>query len=294
MRFNGLTKGFFILILLLVTWAFFDVLSPYFSAILWAAILAVIFYPVKNALRIRMGDRNGLAALLSVLLICLIVFIPLMVIFSSLAFELNIVYTRLQQNDTQFSTVVASLFAHLPHWLRTLMIEHDLDTAAQIQQKLSEAALRGGQYLAGSAFLIGKGTFGFAISFGVMVYLLFSAVLPAERWPLAGAPDPRQPAAVGFRQTASVCQVCRGRQSDGKRHGRGGPGPGFAGRDRLLDSRYQRQHFVGRADGVPVPHPGGGFGHHLGARGHLPLCHAATVAGPVYRRVLCADRGPGG
>ena len=34
MRFNGLTKGFFIFILALVTWAFFDVLSPYFSAIL--------------------------------------------------------------------------------------------------------------------------------------------------------------------------------------------------------------------------------------------------------------------
>jgi len=149
------------------------VLSPYFSAILWAAILAVIFYPVKNTLRIRMGDRNGLASLLSVLLICLIVFIPLMVIFSSLAFELNIVYTRLQQNDTQFSGVFASLFSHLPDWVRALMIEHDLDTATQIQQKLSEAALRGGQYLAGSAFLIGKGTFGFAISFGVMVYLLF-------------------------------------------------------------------------------------------------------------------------
>jgi len=173
MRFNGLTKGFFILILLIVTWAFFDVLSPYFSAILWAAILAVIFYPVKNTLRIRMGDRNGLASLLSVLLICLIVFIPLMVIFSSLAFELNIVYTRLQQTDTQFSGVFASLFSHLPDWVRALMIEHDLDTATQIQQKLSEAALRGGQYLAGSAFLIGKGTFGFAISFGVMVYLLF-------------------------------------------------------------------------------------------------------------------------
>lgn len=30
-----------------------------------------------------------------------------------------------------------------------------------------------GQYLAGSAFLIGKGTFGFAISFGIMLYLLF-------------------------------------------------------------------------------------------------------------------------
>ena len=64
MRVNGLTKGFFILIVLIVTLAFFDVLSPYYSAILWAAILAVIFHPVKNKLRDRLGERNGLAALL--------------------------------------------------------------------------------------------------------------------------------------------------------------------------------------------------------------------------------------
>lgn len=48
MRVNGLTKGFFILIVFIVTLAFFDVLSPYYSAILWAAILAVIFNPVKT------------------------------------------------------------------------------------------------------------------------------------------------------------------------------------------------------------------------------------------------------
>ncbi|MNB92579.1 putative inner membrane protein [compost metagenome] len=173
MRFNGLTKGFFILILFLVTWAFFDVLAPYFSAILWATVLTVIFYPVKNRLRIAMGDRNGLASLLSIGLICLIVFIPLMVILSSLAVEINVVYTRLQQSDTQFSGVVADLFTWLPDWLRSLLVEHNLDSATQIQKKLSDAALQGGQYLAGSAFLIGKGTFGFAISFGIMLYLLF-------------------------------------------------------------------------------------------------------------------------
>ena len=61
MRFNGLTKGFFILIGP-CNWAFFDVLSPYFSAILWAAILTIIFNPVKNKLRTALGDRNGLAS----------------------------------------------------------------------------------------------------------------------------------------------------------------------------------------------------------------------------------------
>ena len=173
MRVNGLTKGFFILIVFIVTLAFFDVLSPYYSAILWAAILAVIFNPVKNKIRTRLGERNGLAALMTIVIICLIVFTPLAIILSSLAYELNLVYSKLQHNDTQFPTVVASLFAHLPGWARSFLADHNLDSAQQIQQQLSDAALKGGQYLAGSAFLIGKGTFGFTVSFGIMLYLLF-------------------------------------------------------------------------------------------------------------------------
>ena len=87
MRVNGLTKGFFILIVFIVTLAFFDVLSPYYSAILWAAILAVIFNPVKNKIRTRLGERNGLAALMTIVIICLIVFTPLAIILSSLTAE---------------------------------------------------------------------------------------------------------------------------------------------------------------------------------------------------------------
>ena len=143
MRFNGLAKGFFIFILALVTWAFFDVLSPYFSAILWAAVLTVVFNPVKNKLRSALGDRNGLASLLTIGIICLIVFIPLMVILSSLALELSVVDTKLQQNNTQFPEVVASIFSHLPGWAKGFLVEHNLDNAAQIQKKLSQFALQG-------------------------------------------------------------------------------------------------------------------------------------------------------
>ena len=173
MRFKGLAKGFFILILLMVTWAFFDVIAPYYSAILWAAILAIIFYPLKNKLRDKFADRNVLASLVTLLIICLIVFTPLAIILSSLAIEINMVYGKLQQHNTQFPVVIAGLFEHLPAWARHFLAEHDLDNATQIQEKLSGVALKGGQYLAGSAFLIGKGTFGFTVSFGIMLYLLF-------------------------------------------------------------------------------------------------------------------------
>ncbi|WP_312240841.1 AI-2E family transporter [Pantoea sp.] len=173
MRFKGLTKGFFLLILFLVTWAFFTILGPYYSAVLWAAILAVIFHPMKNRFRAWLGEKNGLASLLTVLVICLIVFTPLAIIASSLAVEFNVVYTNLQNANTPMPVVLADILQHLPEWARTFLAQHDLDNAADIQRKLSGFALQGGQYLAGSAFLIGRSTFSFAIGFGIMLYLLF-------------------------------------------------------------------------------------------------------------------------
>ncbi|ERK18220.1 MAG: AI-2E family transporter [Pantoea sp.] len=173
MQVKGLNIGFFIVILAIVTVAFFDVLTPYFSAILWAAILAVIFHPLKSVLRQKMGDRNGLASLVTLLIICLIVFTPLAIVTSSLVVELNTVYTKLQNNSSQFPTVFADLFQHLPAWARNYLSEHHLNNATQIQEKLSGFALKGGQYMAGSVFIIGKGTFTFTVGFGVMLYLLF-------------------------------------------------------------------------------------------------------------------------
>jgi len=173
MRFKGLTVGFFLLILAMTTVAFFEVLSPYFSAILWAAVLAVIFHPLKTFLRGKLGDRNGLAALLTLFCICLIVFTPLAIIASSMVVEVNTVYHKLQTNSAQFPVVFADLLQHLPGWAKHYLAENNLDNATQIQQKLSAFALKGGQYLAGSAFIIGKGTFSFTVGFGIMLYLLF-------------------------------------------------------------------------------------------------------------------------
>ncbi|MFU9137116.1 AI-2E family transporter [Erwinia tasmaniensis] len=173
MRFKGLTKGFFIVILFIVTVAFLDILGPYYSSVLWAAILAIIFHPLKTRLRKLIGEKNGLASFLTLLIICLIVFTPLVVLASSMAIEFNMVYTKLQHNNTQLPTVLADIMQHLPGWARNFLAEHHLDTAASIQQKLSQFALQGSQYLAGSVFLIGKSTFGFTIGFGIMLYLLF-------------------------------------------------------------------------------------------------------------------------
>lgn len=113
---KGISKGFFILILFIVTAAFLDVLGPYYSSVLWAVILAVIFHPVKKKLKQYVGERNGVVSLLTVALICLIVFTPLAIIASSLAMEFNVIYTKLQTNNSQLPTMLADFMRHLPSW----------------------------------------------------------------------------------------------------------------------------------------------------------------------------------
>lgn len=171
---RGFSKFFFILILAGVTLAFLTILRPYASAVLWAAILAVIFYKTKEWIRRRAtGNRNGLASLLTLLLICLIVFTPLAVILSSLVNEFNVVYRNLQEDNTSMSVVFADVIRHLPSWGQQLLADYDLDDVGEIQRKLSAAVMQGSQFLAGSALAISKNTFSLAVGFGVMLYLLF-------------------------------------------------------------------------------------------------------------------------
>ena len=127
----------------------------------------------EKKLKQYVGERNGVVSLLTLALICLIVFTPLAIIASSLAMEFNVIYTKLQTNNSQLPTMLADFMRHLPGWAQRFLAEHNLNSAAEIQKQLSEVALKGGQYLAGSVFLIGKGTFNFVVGFGVMLYLLF-------------------------------------------------------------------------------------------------------------------------
>lgn len=170
---KGLSKGFFIFILAITTFAFLHILGPYFSAILWAAILAIIFHPLKTKIRKHLGDRNGLASLISMLIICLIVFIPLAIVASSLALEFNALYNRIQNNQSELTSAAAGVINHLPYWLRHFLAENNLNDAGAIQEKLSGVAMKGGQFFAGSLMMIGKSTFSFTVGFGIMLYLLF-------------------------------------------------------------------------------------------------------------------------
>src|SRR5690606_3979182 len=90
-----LQQRFFLVLLALVPIAFLAVLSPFYGAVFWAAILAVIFAPLQRVVLRRMPTRRNLAALVTLLVIMFLVILPLSLILASLVRQATAVYGQI-------------------------------------------------------------------------------------------------------------------------------------------------------------------------------------------------------
>lgn len=163
----------FRLLLLAVTVAFAWILWPFYGAILWAIVIAVIFAPVNRSLLRSLPGRPNLAALLSVLLIIAIVILPLAIVAASLVQEATGLVGKIQSGEYDFAGYVQRIFDALPAWVTGLLERFNLTNLSGLRETLSSGLMKGGQILAPQALSIGMNTFEFVISFGIMLYLLF-------------------------------------------------------------------------------------------------------------------------
>ncbi|OVZ57146.1 AI-2E family transporter [Pigmentiphaga sp. NML080357] len=163
----------FLFLLVLVTIAFGWLLWPFFGAVFWGAILAIIFYPMQRRLYTLFGGRSNLAALTTLLICVLIVIIPVSLIAGAIISQGAGVYEQIRAGDIDFGAYLEQAVAALPPTVRSLMDKFGLVDVSSIQAKLAEVATRGSQFFATQALNIGQNTFQFVISLGVMLYLLF-------------------------------------------------------------------------------------------------------------------------
>ena len=78
-------RHFFHLLLAAVTIALGWILLPFFGAVFWGAILAIIFQPMQRYLAARLGKRRNLAALTTLLGTILIAILPQCSAFAKIA-----------------------------------------------------------------------------------------------------------------------------------------------------------------------------------------------------------------
>jgi predicted PurR-regulated permease PerM len=173
MNTNPLHDRVFLLLLAIVTVAFFWILAPFAGAVFWGAITAIMFAPINRWILVRVGPRPSLAALLTLLLVLVMVILPMMAITGGLVQEGGALYQRLRSGEINIGAFLQHAFDGLPPWIHELLVRYGLPDLASIQERLSEGALQASQFIASQAVNIGQNTFQFVISFGVMLYLMF-------------------------------------------------------------------------------------------------------------------------
>ncbi|WP_420473301.1 AI-2E family transporter [Noviherbaspirillum sp. ST9] len=163
----------FLWLLLAVSLAFGWILWPFYGALFWGTVLAILFAPFHRKLVRAMPGRPNLAALTTLLLSLVIVIFPLALIAAALVQEGTAVYQEIRSGTLDFGAYFQQIVSALPPWIVRLLNRFDVGNLMALQEKLSAAAAQGSQMIATRAFTIGQNTFEFVISFGIMLYLLF-------------------------------------------------------------------------------------------------------------------------
>lgn len=163
----------FLLLLALVSIAFVWVLLPFYSAVFWAAVFALMFVPVYGKLLKKMPTKPTVAALITVAAILVLVILPLALVVVMLTQEAASVYQRVQTGELNIGVYLQQAYNGLPSWITNLLARFGLTDFALIQERIVSSFARGTQFFATQALSIGQNAFDFFISFFIMLYMLF-------------------------------------------------------------------------------------------------------------------------
>jgi predicted PurR-regulated permease PerM len=170
---TNLENKSFLLLLALVSVAFAAVLLPFYGAVFWGVILALIFQPLQQYFERRLNGRRGWAATITLLVILLMVILPVSLLAGALVNEGADIYQQLNSGTLDFGGYLEQVVNALPSFAQNLLDRLGMTDLEGVQERISQFAMTGSQFLATKAFSIGQNTFQFLISFAIMLYLLF-------------------------------------------------------------------------------------------------------------------------
>ena len=166
-------RNFFVGFLALVSLAFLAILLPFYSALMWAVILAMLFAPMQRALMRRMPQRPNTATFITLGAVIMMVIIPVIGLTMSLVSQGAQIYSRIRSGDLNFGAYLGKIIDAMPGWLHRMLDAQGLLDLPSIQQRLAQSSSEIGQFLASQAVNIGQNTVDVLASTGVLLYVLF-------------------------------------------------------------------------------------------------------------------------
>lgn len=172
-------------LLLLVSAALIVILLPFYGAVMWGVIIALLFTPLFNWLLPRVGQRPTVAALLTMLVVLVIVVLPLALIAASLVQEAAVVYSQLESGELDPALYFRGVFNSLPDWITSVLDRFGLVSFNTLQRRLTAALTQGAQVIATQTFSIGQNTFEFVASVFITLYLAYFLIRDGQSVSLA-------------------------------------------------------------------------------------------------------------
>lgn len=170
---RSLQHQVFLILLIAVSCGFAWVIFPFYGAIFWGVVLAILFAPLHQRLLVRTKYRRNLAAVITLILFFVTVFVPLSLITASLLQEASFQYDKIRSGQLDFGAYLQQIVASLPDWIINILAKFGLTDIPTMKLAFSAAVKQGSQTIATKIFNIGQITAEFAISIGIMLYLLF-------------------------------------------------------------------------------------------------------------------------
>ncbi|MDB6002116.1 MAG: rane protein, partial [Rhizobacter sp.] len=170
---SSLESKTFLLLLVLVTLAFGWILLPFYGAVFWGGVLAILFAPLNRRFLIQFRQRRTLASLATLAVILVIVIIPLVLLTGALMREGANVVQKVQSGDLNFARYFEQIVAALPSRVLDVLDRFGLGDIAAMQAKITSSVTAGSQMIATQALSIGQNTLDFVVSFFITLYLAF-------------------------------------------------------------------------------------------------------------------------
>jgi hypothetical protein len=120
---RNLEEKTFLLLTFIVTLAFAWVLWPFYGAILWGAVVAILFAPVNRRLLVAMPHKPNSAALATIAIILLIVILPLVIVAIALIQEAAALFAQIQSGEINFTVYFQQVSDALPVWAKSFAFD---------------------------------------------------------------------------------------------------------------------------------------------------------------------------
>ncbi len=171
MKIEELERWAFLLTLTLVSCLFLYLIKPFFASILWACIIAILFYPMQIRLQEKLNIHTNVITLITLIVCIFLVVIPVLLLLTSFVQQGIFIYQRIDAGEIQpelYIDKIRQTFPMAQEFLENIGIE-----IASLRENVTKAALATGSFLTKNAYAVSVGTFNFLLELALMLYIAF-------------------------------------------------------------------------------------------------------------------------